>query len=610
MMNNLEIAAQDLIGNLFLKEKETIAEAIAMFQKAPYAALPVTDDKGCYLGIASLRDLLEKDGKDLIAGLIVPYPPVKMFENMDKIRWPEGCDIIPVANEHNVFLGFITKETVINRLYEAYRKTENELASVLASFGDYDLNKNTVNELNSIIEASYDGLYICDKDGRVVRVNTAWEKISGFSRHSIIGRNVKELVAEGYYDNSAALLTLEKKKTTTTMLKITSGPKKGQVIMATGTPILDGNGELVQVVVNVRDITDLENLKAQLNETRELTRRYADELEEIRLQHQKVDDIVVKSPAMQRIIELVVRVSQVDSTVLITGESGVGKEVIARKIHLLSRRKNNSLIKINCGAIPGNLLESELFGYEEGAFSGARREGKPGMFELASGGTLFLDEIGDLPLNLQVKLLRALQEKEIYRVGGTKPIQVDARIIAATNKDLRSMMKKGAFREDLFYRLNVVNIEIPPLRERREDLVSLIPAILHKLNDKYNQKKRLSPQVVERLLRYHWPGNIREVENTLERLVVLTNEDVISPEHLPDFLKEEKSHKLITFDSLVPLKTAVEEVEHQILAMALEKYGSTRAMARALGVNQSTIVRKMRQYRMDKSDALEHLDGA
>ncbi|QNB47945.1 PAS domain S-box protein [Thermanaerosceptrum fracticalcis] len=477
---------------------------------------------------------------------------------------------------------------------------------------DSDLNKIMAQELNSIFEASYDGLYICDKDGRVVRVNSAWEKISGFPRQAVIGKNVKELVEEGYYDNSAALLTIESKKTSTTMLKITSGPKKGQVIMATGTPILDEKGELVQVVVNVRDITDLENLKAQLNETMQLTRRYADELEEIRLQQQKIDDIVVKSPSMQRIAELVVRVSRVDSTVLITGESGVGKEIIARKIHLLSNRKNNSLIKINCGAIPENLLESELFGYEAGAFSGARREGKPGMIELASGGTLFLDEIGDLPLNLQVKLLRVLQEREITRVGGIKPIQVDTRIIAATNKDLTAMLKKGTFRQDLFYRLNVVNIEIPPLRERREDLVALIPVILHKINEKYNLRKKLSPQVMERFLKYHWPGNIREIENTLERLVVLTNEDVIGIDHLPDYLKEEKSHhnKIITFDSIVPLKTAVEEVEYQMLAMALEKYGSTRAMAKALGVNQSTIVRKMRQYRMDKNDALEHLNGA
>ncbi|QUH25914.1 sigma 54-interacting transcriptional regulator [Serpentinicella alkaliphila] len=459
-------------------------------------------------------------------------------------------------------------------------------------------------ELNDILEASYDGLYICDKEGRVIRVNSSWEKICGLSREYTIGKTAQELIKDGWYDNSAALLTLKNKEVSTTMLEITSGPKKGQIIMATGTPIFDKNGELDLVVVNVRDITYLEHLKTQLVETMELSKRYATELEEIRLQAKKMEDIVVRSPEMQRIMELAIRVSKVDSTVIITGESGVGKDVIAKKIHYLSKRKDKSYIKINCGAIPEHLLESELFGYEGGAFTGAKKEGKLGMFELASGGTLFLDEVGDLPLCLQVKLLRAIQEKEIVRVGGVKTIKVDVRLISATNKNLELMIREGTFREDLFYRLNVVNIQIPPLRERKEDMEYLLGFMLNKHNQNYGLNKKLAAPVVERLLSYNWPGNIREMENMIERLVVLTDEEQIQIRHLPVFLQEELSaSKLVTLNSIIPLKDAIEEVEQQLIRKALDKYVTTRKVAKMLGVNQSTVVRKIKQYSIEKHDA-------
>jgi len=452
-------------------------------------------------------------------------------------------------------------------------------------------------ELNGILEASYDGLYICDKNGRVIRVNSSWEKVCGIPREYVIGKTAQELVNNGWYDNSAALLTLKSKAVSTTMLQIKSGPKKGQIIMATGTPTFDQDGELESVVVNVRDITYLEHLKSQLVETMELSKRYETELEEIRLQAKKMDDIVVRSPEMQRIIELAVRVSKVDSTVIITGESGVGKDVVAKQIHYLSKRKNNSFIKINCGAIPENLLESELFGYEGGAFTGAKKEGKPGMFELASGGTLFLDEVGDLPLSLQVKLLRVIQEREIVRVGGVKTIKVDVRLISATNKDLAAMIQEGTFREDLFYRLNVVNIQIPPLRERREDMEYLLGFMLHKHNQHYGLNKKLTATVVERLLSYSWPGNIREMENMMERLVVLTDDEYIQLKHSPSFLQGEViASKEIILSSIIPLKDAIEEVEQQLIRKALDKYVTTRKVAKMLGINQSTVVRKIKQY--------------
>lgn len=588
----------ELVKSVFLTDEDSAEQALELFQSTPYSSLPLLGGEGRFLGLIRLKDLIKQKGNEdqcRLKDLVVPCVTLNMHSNPLDHVWCENIDIVPVVDDDNIFQGFIPWERLLNFARETCRVYKAE-----------------AKELNAIFESSYDGLYICDRNGKVIRVNSSWEKIAGFSRETVMGKTAHELVAEGYYDNSAAIMTLESKTTSTTMLEITSGPKKGQIIMATGTPIFDDSGELDLVVVNVRDITDLEFLKAKLNETVQLSKRYASELEEIRRQQQKMEDLIPKSSAMKKVVELVTRVSQVDSTVLLTGESGSGKELIAKKIHLLSKRKDKSLIKINCGAIPENLLESELFGYEGGAFTGARKEGKPGMFELASGGTLFLDEIGDLPFSLQVKLLRVLQEREIVRVGGITPIKVDTRIIAATNKDLAAMVKKGAFREDLFYRLNVVNIQVPPLRQRREDLVTLVISLLKKLNEKYGQNKRLSQGVVEKFLDYNWPGNIRELENTLERLVVLVNEDDIQVRHLPDYLQSgDQETRVVTLNRIAPLKTVVDEVEYQLLKKVHQEYGSTRTMAKVLEVNQSTIVRKMKQFKMaENKDAEEHQNGA
>ncbi len=468
--------------------------------------------------------------------------------------------------------------------------------------------QSVVKELDAIFETSYDGFYIADKDGRVTKVNSAWEKICGFPRDEIIGKKAHELVGQQWYDKSAAVAALEQRKTVTLLVNLTAGPRKGNQVMATGTPMFDDNGELVRIVVNVRDMSDLEQLQRRLEATVELNQRYVSELEQIRLQQLKMEDLVAKSPAMQRVVEMAARIATVDSTLLIMGESGVGKEVITNKIHALSRRKNHPFIKINCGAIPENLLESELFGYAGGAFTGAKREGKPGMFELASTGTLFLDEIGELPLGLQVKLLRVLQEKTLVRVGGVKAIAVDVRVIAATNKDLPSMVKAGTFRDDLYYRLNVFGIQIPPLRQRREDIPPLLHEILRKINLKYGMQKRFAPAAVDRLVNYDWPGNVREMENLVERLVVLVNEPYIESFHLPEPMQGKNQtqggeSEAVILNRVIPYKQAMEELEALLLERAFGEHGSTRKMAKILEVNQSTIVRKMKQYQIVRYDA-------
>lgn len=473
---------------------------------------------------------------------------------------------------------------------------------------ELNASKSLLKELDAIFESSYDGLYIANHEGRVTRVNSAWEKFCGFSRSQVLGKTAYELVEMGCYDKSAAVAALEQKETVTFLCNITNGPRKGNQVMATGTPIFDDHHNLTQVVVNVRDMSDLEDLRRQLASTVELNRRYASELEQIRRQHLKIDGLVAKSIAMQRVLEMAARIATVDSTVLITGESGVGKEVIANNIHAMSRRKDQAFIKINCGAIPENLLESELFGYAGGAFTGAKREGKPGMFELANGGTLFLDEIGELPLSLQVKLLRVLQEKNLVRVGGIKPVAVDVRVMAATNRELPDMVKCGTFRDDLYYRLNVFGIQIPPLRQRKDDLPPLLHSILGRFNAKYGMEKRFSPAAVECLLNYDWPGNVREVENLVERIVVLSNAPIIDVVHLPEGLQPKgvtaaNPAGAVSLHRVVTYKQALEEMEESLLEKAMAEHGSTRKIAKALDVNQSTVVRKLQQYKLIKSDA-------
>ena len=282
--------------------------------------------------------------------------------------------------------------------------------------------------------------------------------------------------------------------------------------------------------------------------------------------------------------------------VLLRGETGTGKEVVARQIHANSARKDNLMVRINCGAIPENLMESELFGYERGAFAGALKT-KKGLIELADGGTVFLDEIGDLPLHMQVKLLRVLQQKKVTRVGGTEPIALDVRVIAATNRNLEQMVREGTFREDLYYRLNVVSIFIPPLRERREDIIPLINHFLMVENQKYHTNKSIYSDTIDAFEGYCWPGNVRELENLLENLVITTPGDIIRRENLPLKLRRPQQVSAEEEEEPVSLKSAVERAEYAAIERAIEKYGSIRKAAAALDVNPSTITRKMQLYK-------------
>lgn len=310
---------------------------------------------------------------------------------------------------------------------------------------------------------------------------------------------------------------------------------------------------------------------------------------------QNAKKFIFHSEKMQELMKLVIHIAAVDTTVLIQGESGVGKELIADILHSCSMRKNGPFIKINCAAIPANLLESELFGYEPGAFTGANRKGKAGMFELASGGVLFLDEIGDMPWELQVKLLRAIQEMEITRVGGTQPIKIDLRILAAANCSLKEMVVSDRFRKDLYYRLNVVPLFIPPLRDRPEEILALVKHFVEFYNQKHKLQKRLSTDVLQCFMQYNWPGNVRELENLIERLIVTTNHDTITISDLSAWSELITAQK--EFESeLILLQKALENTERKMLQKAFSIHNSTYAVARALGISQPTVVRKTAKY--------------
>ena len=456
-------------------------------------------------------------------------------------------------------------------------------------------------EMEDILEASHDGLFMSDGQGKILMVNSAWERICGIPRDFVVGKNAQDMVNQKWYSESSVMAAIKARQKVTIMLEMTRGEKIGQKVMATAIPIWGDDGEIKRVVANIRDITEILYLKELLEKTRQLNEIYAAELQQMRVQQVQAGcDVIARSAETRRVMEMAAQVAKVDSTVLITGESGVGKEVIANAIHRLSHRSEGPLIKINCGAIPESLLESELFGYESGAFTGARKQGKPGMFELAEKGTLFLDEVGDVSLNLQVKLLRVLQDHEIIRVGGLKPIAVDARIVAATNKHLRDLVASGSFREDLFYRLNVVSIEIPPLRRRREDIPLLALHFLEKISKRYQFSRRFSPCIIDAFLAYSWPGNIRELENVIERMLVMTEEEEIGPDHLPTYIRNylTPGEERMVFSENMPFQKAIEQAERQLLEQALKKYGSTRKIASALKVNQSTVVRKMKKYKI------------
>lgn len=517
----------------------------------------------------------------------------KALEFLDSARINYYVKKINKCKSNEISKIKVNDNSIIIERHKINRIDENTVVYGIIIYNDeyingLFLNTETSDEYKAILDSIQDAVFIDDKQGKTLWINKACEMLYKIKREDIIGKSSDELEKMGVLSPSVAKLVMKKNE----QVSILQNTKYGKKVLITGTPIRDDKGTLRKIISTSRDITELIQLKNEMENVYK-------ELEELRCRHMNFEGFVVESKEMRNLMQLISKLALLDTTVLITGESGVGKGEIAKYIHKTGKRKDEPFITINCGAIPESLLESELFGYEPGAFTGSSREGKKGLFELAHKGTIFLDEIAELPLNLQVKILQVIQDKEFKRVGGLKSIKTDVRIIVATNRDLRKMVEENKFREDLYYRLNVIPIHIPPLRERNEDIIPLVNHFIKEYNKKYGVSKKIGSSAMNCMVKYPWPGNVRELKNIIERLVITTSEELITIDHLPRFIVEHtKTNNDININGIIKLKDAVREVEKKIIKNAFKKYKTTRKMARVLGVSQPTVVRKLKKYRI------------
>jgi len=454
--------------------------------------------------------------------------------------------------------------------------------------------------LQTLLDTMSEATTIVDDKNQVLYWNEAAEKIYQIPRQDVTGTSL-----DNYFASESIRLKIALAEGTSVQ-RLYHEPRPNTHVLINSAPIRKGeNGQIIGALSIEQDITELVRLHQELTDTT----AHLQSLQQEMSRYQATDDpfyaIKGHSAAIQMAIQSAKKVAQTDATVLIHGESGVGKELFAQAIHKASRRADRPFIAINCAAIPAALFESELFGYQGGAFTGAEKRGKPGKLELAHEGTLFLDEIGELPLELQAKLLRALQERQFYRVGGTEPITVNTRIVAATNRQLEQMVAENSFREDLYYRLNVFSLEIPSLRDRVEDIPELVQIFLQEYSNANEQPvPRLATEVMQALLEYSWPGNIRQLRNVIERLSILQEGGVVLFEHLPLSIRSQLSTQPVHSNGAAaipspgqPTVTTLDEQEKvQIMETLQRTYGNKKAAAELLGISRGTLYNKLRKY--------------
>lgn len=450
---------------------------------------------------------------------------------------------------------------------------------------------------NEMLNKLKDGIYITDEEGTTLYVNDAFINLSGLTREQVIGKTVYELKDSNILPNSCCAKVIENKGPVSTI----NNYYRGQRCLVSGSPIYDENGNLTKTIAVIRDVSELDILMKNIAKEDNLFVKNKNEYNIEGIQSKKEPVLIINNDKMKTIYNKARKIASVDSTILLLGETGVGKDFIATYIYNICDRKNKGkFIKINCGAVPEHLLESEFFGYEEGAFTGAQKGGKKGLFEEAGDGILFLDEIGDMPYTLQVKLLSSLNDRMFYRIGGTKSVEFKARIIAATNVDLKKLVDEKKFRADLYYRLNVVRFYIPPLRYRREDIIPLAQQFIDYFNNKYGKNCYLSAGCLESLLKYEWPGNIREMKNIIERIVLMSDDACISS----DMFLEHLSGGDTSIDiaekgfntSNKSLKESIDEYEKGIIEKTLHLSKNLKEAAGILGIDISTLVRKKQKY--------------
>lgn len=456
---------------------------------------------------------------------------------------------------------------------------------------ELETTRNFTKMLETVLDNDYECIVGVDAEARIIMINDAYCKLLAKERPDILGRDVEQVI-----ENTRLQVVLQ-----------TGQSEIGQIQRINGRDAIVSriplklNGKVWAAVGKVmfRDVSEMRSLLKRVELLQSELEYYKKEIKNYQGTRYSIDNIIGNSPGMSKLKKLTQRVARNDSTVLIRGESGTGKELFAHALHNLSPRAHYPFIKVNCAALPENLLESELFGYQEGAFTGASKKGKPGKFELAHGGTIFLDEIGDMPLNMQVKLLRVIQEKEVERLGSSQPVEVDIRLVTATNRNLEEMVEQGTFREDLFYRINVVVLNVPPLRERIDDIPTLTECLMKRLAWQLGcPQKILGPSALKKLLDYHWPGNVRELENILERLLNIIEDDLISANHVEAYLHREKSVSLN--QQIKPLKESIIRLEKTQILNALEVAGGNRLeAAKLLKISKSSFYDKMSKYKID-----------
>lgn len=454
-----------------------------------------------------------------------------------------------------------------------------------------DSHQKLLQTFQAVFQASNDGIWVCDGMGKILSINKASERLNGITCDDFLGKNMQDVVNEGLVDQSVTLMVLKNKKQASLIQNVSS---TGKQLLVTGTPAFDETGKLVLVVVNERDLTELNMLRHDLDQAHREKAKVRDELAGLTMLELNSQGLAMESPSMRRVVAKAMKLAHFNaSKILILGESGTGKSMMAKFIHQNSERREKPFISVNCAALPESLFEAELFGYERGSFTGALKDGKAGLLEVAQDGTFFLDEIGETPLHLQAKLLKCLDDNEFMPVGSTKPRKIRCAIIAATNRNLEELVQAKQFREDLYYRLNALALEIPPLRSRPEDVLELTEKFVQMYNEQYKTDKRITPRGVELLLGHSYPGNARELRNLIKQAVVMSDDAV-----LDEALSVAMGGSIESDD--LDLNAALERVEREYLARARKIYGSTREIAKHLGISQPSVVRKMARHGMNR----------
>lgn len=569
-----------------IKVGHTYREAAMMLKNLQLSSLPIIDDHGYPLGMLTDKHLLhiflQGNEEEEIKASIHPnqYETVQQHDNLLDL-FPISDKPMLVVDDQQKLIGILTELDFL----DAFSKYIYKLQQT----------ENTMEILSVILEKAYEGIAVVDENGVLLEFNEAYSRFTGVKREEAMGRHVTEVI-----ENTNLHITVKTGIPDRGVLQTIQGQpmvvhriplrKDGEIIGAIGMLIFEGISEMYEMYDRLQG----ESLKNS-GESKNITTLVAED------SRVTIDQIIGTSEQLLSVKRLARKAARTTATVFISGESGTGKEVFAKSIHHLSPAYNGPFISVNCGAIPENLFESELFGYEAGAFTGAHKDGKLGKFELAHNGTLFLDEIGELSLILQTKLLRVLQEREVERVGGVKRYQVNVRVIAATNRNIEQMVEEGSFREDLYYRLNIIRLHLPALRDRKEDIPILLDHFLKEVCHRYNiPEKRFSTAAVAVLMNEHWHGNIRELVNTVEQVAIMVDHDVIEVKDLPTIMRSGIEEVRREGSPLLDqFKFAGEEAEKQLILQTLEgTRGNKSKAATMLGIHRTTLYQKLRKYKI------------